>query len=386
MRYITKNLQQKAMKLPNSEITQKLTSTFLKFSCLSLIVLMLCSHDLYVKMETYFLQPNQKATLSLYNGTFEKSENIITRDRMLDASIVAHGKREAINPSQWQDKDSTITQLHFKTGNAGTYVAGVSTKARNIALTAEKFNSYLKHDGVLDMLEYRTKNDLLANDAVESYQKHVKAMYQVGDTKTDDWKTVLGYPIEFIPQENPYETYTGETLEVQLLLNGQPLSNQLVYANHISGKNTHSHDDKSHAHTNGTSHSHDHKHAEKEHSHSHINDEKHSHAHNSEEEHTHTSGQQLRTNAQGMVTVHLPEDGIYYLRTIHMTEVTDNPELTHESKWATLTFEASHKHDSSTHTHNDEHQHEEEGIPMWIFIVGSLVVIGLLFVVFRKKS
>jgi heme/copper-type cytochrome/quinol oxidase subunit 3 len=60
--------------------------------------------------------------------------------------------------------------------------------------------------------------------------------------------------------------------------------------------------------------------------------------------------------------------------------------LTHQSKWATLTFEISHKHDSSTHTHNDEHHHEEEGIPMWIFIVGSLVVIGLLFVVFRKKS
>ncbi|MEM6300067.1 MAG: DUF4198 domain-containing protein, partial [Bacteroidota bacterium] len=168
-------------------------------------------------MDTYFLQPNQEATLSLYNGTFESSENIISRDRMLDASFVSHGQRVPIDSNQWKDQDSTITQLTFNTGKAGTYVAGVSTRARNIELSAEKFNDYLKHDGVLDMLEYRTNNDLLAQNAVESYQKHVKAIYQVGDTKTDDWKTVLGYPIEFVPKANPYEKYSGEKLEVQLL-------------------------------------------------------------------------------------------------------------------------------------------------------------------------
>ncbi|HBR54213.1 MAG TPA: DUF4198 domain-containing protein, partial [Flavobacteriaceae bacterium] len=38
-------------------------------------------------MDTFFLQPNQQAVLDLYNGTFEKSENVIDRDRMLDASF-----------------------------------------------------------------------------------------------------------------------------------------------------------------------------------------------------------------------------------------------------------------------------------------------------------
>ena len=172
---------------------------------LSLCIVLLCSHDLYLKMETYFLEPDQEATLSLYNGTFEKSENIITRDRIQDASVVSRGNRVAINPNQWKDQDSTITQLNFNSGEAGTYVVGISTRARNIELTAEKFNDYLEHDGVLDMLEHRTENDLLEQDAVESYQKHVKAIYQVGDEKTTDWNTVLGYPIEFVPLANPYE-------------------------------------------------------------------------------------------------------------------------------------------------------------------------------------
>ncbi|WP_422857806.1 DUF4198 domain-containing protein [Flagellimonas sp. S174] len=345
---------------------------------LLLAILLLCSHNLYVKMETYFWQPNQEAILSLYNGTFEQSENIIARDRMLDASLIAQGKRTAIDASQWKDQDSTITQLAFNTGEAGTYVVGVATKARNIELSAEKFNGYLEHDGVLDMLEQRTKDSLLDQDAVESYEKHVKAIYQVGDVKTNDWGTVLGYPIEFVPQANPYEKYSGEKLEIQLLLDSKPLSNQLVFADYIKDSHSHAHDSHSHEHEHdGEKHSHDHTNSDSEHSHSHES--------HGEETHTHTNGQQLRTNDQGIIMVDLPEDGIYYLRTIHMTRVTDSDELTHQSKWATLTFEVSHKHGSDTHTHDHDHDHEHS-LPTWVFVLGSLLLIGLLFLIFRKKN
>lgn len=364
-------------------ITKKLTRvkhSMFKFSFirkpfyLLLALILLCSHDLYIKMETYFLQPNQEAVLSLYNGTFETSENIITRNRMLDASIIAQGKRVALDSAQWKDKDSTITQLTFNTGNTGTYLAGVSTKARNIALTAEKFNSYLEHDGVLDMLEQRTKDDLLDQDAIESYEKHVKAIYQVGDTKTDDWNAVLGYPIEIVPRANPYEKYEGEKLEVQVLLDGKPLSNQLVYADYLTSTHAHTHSDHSHDHEqNGKDHSHDHAHTDGEDNHAHKSE--------TEEAHTHTGGQQLRTNEQGIVTVDLPETGIYYIRTIHMTKVSYSEELTHRSKWATLTFEVDHKHDVNTHSH-----HHEDGIPTWGFVLGSLLIVGVLYFAFRKKN
>ncbi|MEM9361325.1 MAG: DUF4198 domain-containing protein [Bacteroidota bacterium] len=339
------------------------------------LLILLCSHDLYVKMDNYFLKPNQETTLSLYNGTFEKSENIISRDRMLDASIIAKGQRTAIDSTQWKDQDSTITQLTFTTGESGTYVAGVSTKARNIELTAEKFNSYLEHDGVLDMLEERTNDSLLNQDAVESYEKHVKAIYQVGDSTTKDWGAILGYPIEFVPQANPYEKYSGENLEVKLLLDGEPLSNQLVYADYIKTAHEHNHDDDHHHH-DGEEHSHDdHAHGEGTHDHSHD-----SHTDNG---HTHTNGQQLRTNDQGVAVVNLSGDGIYYLRTIYMTRAMDNDALTHRSKWATLTFQVSHKHDESSHTHDHDHDHDE-GFSTWIFVLGSLLVIVILFLVFRK--
>ena len=58
----------------------------------------LIAHDMFLKLRSYIVEPNTKVTLALYNGTFDKSENIITRDRMIDVSVVnPNGKRKSIN-------------------------------------------------------------------------------------------------------------------------------------------------------------------------------------------------------------------------------------------------------------------------------------------------
>ena len=428
-----------------------------------LCIAVFCSHDMYLKMDTYFLKPNEESKIQLFNGTFDKSENVIDRERMLDVSLVGNGKRTKVEDDQWSDKDS-ITILSFKSGNEGTWVAGLSTKTKDFAMTADEFNEYLEHDGVLDMLAQRKANNTIEQDAVERYSKHVKAIFQVGDQKSEDWNTVLGYPIEFVPMQNPYDLHTGAVLKVKLLKNGAPLANQLVYADFKAQKNGHSHDDsdehahgstaeshshssekehshddagkqiqgnethshanekehshangethshsdeKEHAHTNGETHSHsdekEHTHAngeayshsdEKEHTHSngetHSHSDEKEHAHENEdhqhdksdENHTHTTGQQLRTDSEGIIDVTLTNDGIWFLRTINL--VTSEEEgLTHESNWATLTFETKHSH---SHTEIADHSHEEEGIPSYLFWVLSAVVVAILFFWFNRKK
>ena len=314
---------------------------------------------MYLKMDTYFIKPNQKSKIQLFNGTFDKSENVIDRDRMLDASFFGNGNRTEIEENQWSEKDS-ITILTFKSGNEGTWVAGVSTKPRDFAMTADKFNTYLKHDGILDMLSQRKTDNTLKQNAVERYSKHVKTIFQVGNQRSEDWSSVLGYPIEFIPMENPYEKHTGEKIQIKLLRDGKPLANQLVYADFKTSANGHSHN-------NTAEHSHD--------------SENHSHKEN-DENHTHTTGHKLRTDSDGIISVNLTNDGIWYVRTIYLIN-SDEEGLTHESNWATLTFEVAHNHDNQGHYH--EHN-EEEGLPMYLFILGSVLIIGILFFIFNRKK
>ena len=312
-----------------------------KYALLICSLILFSSHDMFLKLDTYYLQPNTRASIALYNGTFDASENTIDRERMIDVSLVGNGSRTQVDTNQWVERDlSTI--LNFNTGNEGTWVAGVSTKARNIELAAEDFNDYLEHDGVMDMLEWRKENDALEEDAVEKYSKHVKTIFQVGEKTTNDWNVNLGYPIEFIPLSNPYEARKGDQLKVRLMRDGKPLSNQLVYA--------------------GSEHNH---------GHSHDHDDE------SGDDHSHTDATQLRTDDMGVLTMDLTEEGIWYLRTIHMT-LLEEEGLTHESNWATLTFEVGHGH-----SHPDGHSHGLGSYTYWI--VGIFVLVGLL-IWLRLKS
>mgnify|MGYP003323495233 FL=1 len=64
----------------------------------------LFAHDMFLKLRSYIVEPNTKVTVALYNGTFDKSENVITRDRMIDVSVVGPiNQRNRINKNQWRD-------------------------------------------------------------------------------------------------------------------------------------------------------------------------------------------------------------------------------------------------------------------------------------------
>jgi uncharacterized GH25 family protein len=255
----------------------------------------LFAHDMFLKLETFFLKPHSSITVALFNGTFDKSENVITRDRMIDVSIIGpQTGRVHPDTSQWRESGN-VTRLDFKTGEEGTYLLGVSTKARMLELSAKDFNSYLEHDGVLDVLAARKEKNELDKPARELYSKHVKTIFQVGDKRSDAFKERLDYPIEIVPLQNPYTLKVGGVLEVLVLRDGDPVSNQLVYASYAGH---HQHGD-----TDG-----------------------------------HVEAVKTRTNEKGVTQIKLSKAGKWYIRLIHMV-TSDKQGVDYESNWATLTFE-----------------------------------------------
>ena len=255
----------------------------------------LIAHDMFLKLRSYIVEPNTKVTLALYNGTFDKSENIITRDRMIDVSVVGPiNQRNRINKNQWRDGwYESLLDLDLK--SSGTHVIGVSTEARIIDLSAEDFNGYLIHDGILDVLEARKKSGEINQPARELYSKHVKTVIQVGDKRTDSFNINLDYPIEIILSQNPYTLKKGDELGFQVLRNGKPVINQLVYASYAGF----------------------HEHAD---------------------EGSHVETATMRTNSKGFGKVAISENGEWYLRVIHMVK-SDKEGIDYESNWATFTFQ-----------------------------------------------
>jgi hypothetical protein len=273
--------------LLNQEKMKKKIVSLLLIGVLSALPVL--AHDLFLKPDSFFARVNQKISISVMNGTFQRSEGAVSFARLTNASVVAPSGVRTNSKETDFTKNETTSFMSVTPAEAGNYVVGISTMWRENSLKAAEFNEYLTLEGIPDILENRKRDKELEIDGRYRYSKYVKTILQVGNKQTDSYKTVLGYAVEMIPQVNPYKLKKGDSIEILCLKDGKPLVGQTVLTGReSSGKLA----------------------AEKS----------------------------VRTDDKGMIKIKLDAAGKWYAKFINMVKI-DDPKLNYESKWATLTFE-----------------------------------------------
>ena len=246
-------------------------------------------HDLFLKLDSYFVRVNQKVSISVLNGTFQESEGAVAFARLTDMSVVSPSGTVSHPVEKDLTKNETTAFLNVTPTEAGNYIAGLSTMWRESALPAAEFNKYLPAEGIPDILENRRRDGELNKDARYRYSKYVKTIFQAGNKTTDNYKSILGYAVEMVPQQNPYKLKKGGTLDILCLKEGKPLVGQIVTTGYeVGGKML--------------------------------------------------GKRSARTDERGILRVKLTGTGKWYAKFTNMVKVSD-PKLDYESKWATLTFE-----------------------------------------------
>jgi uncharacterized GH25 family protein len=249
----------------------------------------LFAHDMFLKLESYFLEPDATVTVPLLNGTFTTSENSIARPRIADIAVLGPAGRATFDTTVVTARnDSTFFTL--RTGAAGTYAIGVSTRPNIIAMAGEEFHEYLTEEGLAHVIAARRQAGTAGDSAREQYAKHVKAIVQVGEARSESFGAALDYAAELVPLDNPYDWKRGGALRFRAVVNGAPAPGLTV----ITGGRT-------------------------------------------------ASGarlprRELRTAADGVVTLQPTDPGIWYLTFIHIGPVTA-PDHNYASQWATITFQ-----------------------------------------------
>ena len=256
------------------------------------------AHDLFLRPRDYIVEPGGAVDVRVLNGTFATSESPVTRDRLLDLSVVGPSGQAHPDRTAWT-ADGKKSGWRVRLGNAGTYVLGASLLPKTIRLTGIQFNGYLREEGLPDILASRRAAGAGDDPAHERYSKHVKALVRAegrGATPAADqdtaYRTVLGYPAELVPLSDPYRMRGGGTLEVRALVDGAPAVRQVL----LSGGRA----------ANGEA----------------------------------IAERQVRTDREGRARISLSRRGTWYIKFIHMVAVPSSAgdSVTHESKWATLTF------------------------------------------------
>lgn len=260
----------------------------LTIGLLAAVVAVAYGHDMFVKPARYFVEEHAEVLVRILNGTFSRSENSIDRVRVQDISVVSPAGHERLDTASWSATGDTST-FRLRTGATGTYVVGASTKPSVIPLDAKAFNTYLRDEGIPDVLDARRKSGDLQKAARERYSKHVKALVQVGQTRTAHFGTALGYPAELVPLDNPYALAVGDTLRVHTLVDGTPAANQYVLFGGRTPKGGR------------------------------------------------LVQRHVRSDSAGVAHIPLRQRGIWYLKFINMARVATDS-VDYESRWATLTF------------------------------------------------
>lgn len=248
----------------------------------------LAAHDLYLRPKNFQLKPGETLRVEFHNGdSFPRSEVPVKIQRLRDMKL-----RLANTESAFQDVriEGTATVADVKApAGEGTAVLISRTIPNFIELAGPKFEEYLQHEGLDDILAWRKAHGESAKPGREMYSKYVKALALVGKG-SKDWGAPAGLAIEFVPLADPYSIKPGGMLPVRVLFQGKPMAGlPIEAASAVRGK------------------------AEKK-----------------------MIG---KTDGKGEITIPITRAGLWKLHTIRMERRADTKAADWESYWASLTFE-----------------------------------------------
>jgi hypothetical protein len=265
--------------LRKSSLVLTLAITFLTSS--------LPAHEFWLRPDHFTVAPNAPVNFTLNVGEgFSGEPRPFTSERVQFLRHIS-----ASGAEDWLSRVSPppgAPALTTTFATAGTHLVAYDSQPSLITLDAEKFNAYLREDGLAHIAAAREKAGTAGQPGRERYRRCVKTLLRVGASGDATFSTPTGQRIELVPITDPFATSAQSPLRVQLLFDGHPLARTLVRAWHRSGDRLTTLD--------------------------------------------------AHTDANGTATFTLPFAGAWMLSTVHMIPATNTPDLDWESFWCSLTF------------------------------------------------
>ena len=173
----------------------------------------------------------------------------------------------------------------------GLVVIGYHSKPSAVELTAEKFNQYLKEEGLDAVAALRARRNETGAKARELFSRCAKSLVLSGPTSDTQVDRPLGFTLELVAERNPYGSAKGSETPFRLTYENRPLSGALVVA--INRLNP---------------------------------------------------AQKLtaRTDSDGRVRFSVTSEGMWLVKAVHMVPAPAGTNADWRSYWASLTFEMRH--------------------------------------------
>ncbi|MEK6676253.1 MAG: DUF4198 domain-containing protein [Planctomycetota bacterium] len=245
------------------------------------------AHDFWIEPSAFDTKPGEVVKVGLRVGEQFKGEPVKRNPEKLDRfELVTDRGTQPIVGQDGEDPAGVV-----KIDEPGVAVIGYRSKRSSIELEAEKFEAYLKVEGLEHILPLRAQRGESTKPGREIYSRCAKALLQVGEGAGTGFDRRLDFTLELVPLRNPKTVKPGQDeLPVVLLYQGKPLAGAMVMAMAQADP---------------------------------------------------AAVSNAKTDSEGKASFKLSKGGVWMIKVIHMVRLPEGGEADWESFWATLTFEIS---------------------------------------------
>ena len=244
------------------------------------------AHEFWLNPEKFIYKRTDKINIRFLVGeNFEGNNWQGNNERIQSLKIYYGGVIDDLSPVV---TDAAGDSIEYTMIDEGTNLIAFHSTNSFIEMEPEKFETYLKEDGLTNALEYRNEHKENGCNGREFYQRCAKTLVQVGNIKDETFKITTFLPIDIIPLGNPYLSKDKELLRAKVFYKSSPLANALVKVWHrLNGK---------------------------------------------------TEKKELTTDTNGEIAFKVTTKGKWMISTVKMERLSDNPISDWQSYWGSLTW------------------------------------------------
>jgi hypothetical protein len=186
----------------------------------------LLAHDMWIVPTTFSPEPGEIVGVRLRVG-YDLLGDPLPRDPALVNQFVvedAAGRKPVIG------RDGVDPAGFLRVAMPGLLVIGYRSNPSAIELAAEKFNQYVKEEGLDAVAELRARRNETGASARELFSRCAKSLVLSGSPSEAQGDRPLGFTLELVAERNPYVLRADEDLPVLLTYENRPLAGALVVA------------------------------------------------------------------------------------------------------------------------------------------------------------
>jgi uncharacterized GH25 family protein len=186
----------------------------------------LFAHDMWIEPTTFSPESGQIVGVRLRVGQDLLGDPLPRDPALVNQFVVedADGRKPVIG------RDGADPAGFLRVAMPGLLVIGYRSNPSAIELAPDKFNQYLKDEGLDAVAALRVRRNETGASAHEIFSRCAKSLVLSGSPSDAQGDRRLGFTLELVAERNPYAVRAGQDLPVRLTYENRALAGALVVA------------------------------------------------------------------------------------------------------------------------------------------------------------